>query len=64
MPKNAELAGIGEVLVVDDDPDVRELLVEHLRSKGLRVATAADGRAAIFNCLARMVWLFFVRPNS
>jgi DNA-binding NtrC family response regulator len=41
MPKNPDLAGIGEVLVVDDDPDVRELLVEHLRSKGLRVATAA-----------------------
>jgi DNA-binding NtrC family response regulator len=47
MPKNADVASIGEVLVVDDDPDVRELLVEHLRSKGLRVATAADGRAAI-----------------
>lgn len=47
MPRIPELAGIGEVLVVDDDPDVRELLVEHLRSKGLRVATAADGRAAI-----------------
>jgi DNA-binding NtrC family response regulator len=47
MPKNPDLAGIGEALVVDDDPDVRELLVEHLRSRGLRVATAADGRAAI-----------------
>ena len=47
MPRIPDLAGIGEVLVVDDDPDVRELLVEHLRSKGLRVATAVDGRAAI-----------------
>ena len=47
MPKNPDLTDIGEVLVVDDDADVRELLVEHLRSKGLRVATAADGRAAI-----------------
>lgn len=33
--------------MVDDDPDIRELLVEHLRSKGFRVAAAADGRAAI-----------------
>ena len=33
--------------MVDDDPDVRELLIEHLRSKGFKVATAADGRAAI-----------------
>lgn len=47
MPLNTDLMLIGEVLVVDDDADVRELLVEHLRSRGLRVATAADGRAAI-----------------
>lgn len=47
MPQNTDAMLIGEVLVVDDDPDVRELLVEHLRSRGLRVATAADGRAAI-----------------
>jgi DNA-binding NtrC family response regulator len=36
-----------EVLVVDDEPDVRELLVEFFRNKGLKVASAADGRAAI-----------------
>lgn len=47
MPQSTEFSTIGEVLVVDDDPDVRELLVEHLRSQGFRVATAADGRAAI-----------------
>jgi DNA-binding NtrC family response regulator len=47
MPLHTDLSTIGELLVVDDDPDIRELLVEHLRSKGLRVATAADGRAAI-----------------
>lgn len=47
MPQISEKNPIGEVLVVDDDQDVRELLVEHLRSKGLRVAMAADGRAAI-----------------
>jgi DNA-binding NtrC family response regulator len=47
MPQSTEYSTLGEVLVVDDDPDVRELLVEHLRSQGFRVATAADGRAAI-----------------
>lgn len=47
MPQKPDFTAIGEILVVDDDPDIRELLVEHLRGKGLRVATAADGRAAI-----------------
>lgn len=41
-----ELSGL-EVLVVDDDPDVRDLLVEHCRARGLTVATAQDGRAAL-----------------
>jgi two-component system response regulator AtoC len=36
-----------EVMVVDDEPEVRELLVEYLRDRGLIVATAHDGRAAI-----------------
>ena len=36
-----------EVLVVDDEPDVRELLVEFLRGMDLKVASAKDGRAAI-----------------
>lgn len=46
-PAGEDFSLIGELLVVDDDPDIRELLVEHLRSRGLRVATAADGRAAV-----------------
>lgn len=36
-----------EALIVDDDVEVRELLAEHVRSRGLRVAVATDGRAAI-----------------
>lgn len=36
-----------EVLVVDDEADVRELLVEFLRGMNLKVASAKDGRAAI-----------------
>ena len=36
-----------EVLIADDDPDIRELLAEFFRDRGLVVATAADGRAAV-----------------
>jgi DNA-binding NtrC family response regulator len=36
-----------EALIVDDDIEVRELLAEHVRSRGLRVAVATEGRAAI-----------------
>lgn len=36
-----------EVLIVDDDEDVRELLVEYFRGRKIAAAAAADGRAAI-----------------
>jgi DNA-binding NtrC family response regulator len=45
MPTSA-LRGF-EAMVVDDEPDIRELLAEHLRGRGLSVATAQDGRAAV-----------------
>lgn len=35
------------VLVVEDEADVRELLVEYFRARGYDVSGAADGRAAI-----------------
>ena len=35
------------MLVVDDDRDIRELLVELLASEGYAVASAADGRRAL-----------------
>ena len=38
--------GSWEVLVVDDDPDIRDLLAEFFRSRELVCATASDGRAA------------------
>lgn len=37
----------GDVLVVDDEEDVRELLAEHFRNKGLQVTAVADGHGAI-----------------
>ena len=36
-----------EVLVADDDPDIRDLLGEFFRDRELAVAMAHDGRAAI-----------------
>jgi CheY-like chemotaxis protein len=35
------------VLVVDDDPDIRETLREVIEAEGYRVVTAANGRAAL-----------------
>jgi DNA-binding NtrC family response regulator len=36
-----------DVLVVDDEPDVMDLLVEYFRSRGVRVVPAGDGRTAV-----------------
>ena len=36
-----------EVLIVDDEPETCDLLSEHCRTRGLEVAIAQDGRAAI-----------------
>lgn len=36
-----------KILVVDDDPGVRELVEDFLRSRGYEVDTAADGEAAL-----------------
>lgn len=35
------------VLVVEDDPNIRDLVVLHLRLEGLTTATAGDGEAAL-----------------
>lgn len=36
-----------QILVVDDDPDIRQVLQDRLESYGYLVETAADGRAAL-----------------
>lgn len=36
-----------DVLIVDDEEDIRELLAEFCAAQGFRVASARDGRAAI-----------------
>jgi DNA-binding response OmpR family regulator len=41
------MAEPARVLVVDDEPIVRDVLVRYLRQEGFQVATAADGASAI-----------------
>lgn len=36
-----------EVLVVDDEPDVLDLVVQYFHERGIRTASASDGRGAI-----------------
>ena len=43
----------GPVLIVEDDPDIREILTESLAAFGFEVVTAAHGRDAL-TLLARM----------
>ena len=45
--------GARRVLVVDDDRDIRELMVELLASEGYEVASASDGRRALAEARAR-----------
>jgi DNA-binding NtrC family response regulator len=47
MPTHTDPLGSAEALVVDDEADVRELIAEYLRHRGLRVSVAGDGRAAL-----------------
>lgn len=41
------LSGTGPVLVVEDDPSIRELLLEAFEGEQLEVTSAADGEDAI-----------------
>ena len=47
MPRPDATAKAFEILVVDDEPQIRELLTEHLRARGYRTAAAGDGLAAV-----------------
>jgi len=51
--------GEGPVLIVDDDPDIREVLAEALADLGFEVVTAVHGRDAL-TMLAAMP----VRPSA
>jgi CheY-like chemotaxis protein len=47
MMPHAEQQGIGTVLIVDDDEDIREVLSMVLETRGFHTATAEDGQAAL-----------------
>jgi signal transduction histidine kinase len=40
-------SGAGRILVVDDDPDIRQLIQDRLQGQGYQVAAAADDRQAL-----------------
>src|SRR5262249_19239208 len=46
-PENRAPVGGGSVLVVEDEPGLRDLLASILEHDGYQVATAGDGRAGI-----------------
>jgi DNA-binding response OmpR family regulator len=47
MPITHESGGAARVLVVEDDPNIRDLVVLHLGLEGLTTTTAADGNDAL-----------------
>jgi two-component system, OmpR family, response regulator MprA len=51
--KGSRGAPQGSVLVVDDDPAIREICADLLEGEGYDVSTAGDGRAAVRALLAR-----------
>jgi PAS domain S-box-containing protein len=61
-----EAPGIGSVLVIDDDPDVRGFISEGLEELGYRVRQAADGKAGLSEYGAErpdLVVLDFIMPG-
>jgi len=47
MPRGSASAEAPRILVVEDDPDIRQLLQDRLRAMGYRVQTAGDGVRAV-----------------
>src|SRR6476646_5436329 len=47
VPRNVDSAHMAEVLVVDDDPDIRMLVAFALEDSGYTVRQAGDGEAAL-----------------
>jgi len=47
IPRGSESAEAPRILVVDDDPDIRQLLQDRLRARGYRVQSAVDGVRAL-----------------
>jgi signal transduction histidine kinase len=46
-PQGGRATASDKILVVDDDPDIRQLLLDRLQAEGYRPQAAADGRQAL-----------------
>jgi two-component system CheB/CheR fusion protein len=57
-PKLESVRRSGEILVIEDDPEVRDLLDHLLKDEGYRTAVAPDGAAAL-----RLVTAGTIRPD-
>lgn len=51
---------LGTLLIVDDEPGIRESLVDHFESRGLRVLAAATGGEALLQAAANLVDVMLV----
>jgi CheY-like chemotaxis protein len=47
MKSNEEMTGVADVLIVDDDYDIRDTMVEVLADHGYEAASAANGLEAL-----------------
>jgi CheY-like chemotaxis protein len=61
------VARIGSILIVEDDPDVRDAIAAFLRAEGFSIATAVDGSRAL-DMLARgpapaLILLDYMMPH-
>jgi two-component system phosphate regulon response regulator OmpR len=67
QPKEKAMAASGSILVVDDDPEVRDMIDEYLSSHGFEVAQAASGedmRAALAKRVPDVVLLDLNLPGE
>ena len=61
------LSGAAQLLIVDDDPRVRAMLVRYLEGEGFRLSEAGDGaamRACLARCAVDLVLLDLVLPGE
>ena len=59
--------GVGTILVVDDDPVVRDVISRHLKREGYGVVTAADGEQALLRvkqCHPDVITLDVLMPKA
>jgi two-component system phosphate regulon response regulator OmpR len=66
-PREAKMSERGRILVVDDDPDVRETLQDYFEHNGFAVHTAGDGdamRKVLAGCAIDLVLMDLDLPGA